>query len=112
MSTDLAEVLAEVSTCITASMGVGVLWKSMGVLCKGDLSIPWSCVASPSACSVKFQLEANMMWRTLQPTRTMGACGLRRRTKGNQEVANASKEPLEMKPILGGRITDKVRQKN
>ena len=38
--TDLAEVLAEVSTCITASIGVGVLWKSMGVGCKGDFSIP------------------------------------------------------------------------
>ena len=89
MSTDLDEVLADVSTCITASMGVGVLWK-------GDLSIAWSCNASPSACSVKFQFldGGKYDWQTLQPTRTMGAWGLRRRTKGNQEVASASKDDL------------------
>ena len=49
--------------------------------------------------SVKYHLEANMSESTLQPTRTIGAWGLRRRTKGNQEVASASKEVLvETKP--------------
>ena len=47
---------------------------------------------------------------TLQPTRTIGAWGLRRRTKGNQEVASASKELLEMKLISGGHIISLTRQ--
>ena len=91
MSTDFAEVLAEVSTCITASIGEAVF-------CNVDFATPWSCDASMSAfCTDETYLfKANMNGNTLQPTRTIGERGLRRRTKGNQKLARASKDDLRV----------------
>ena len=112
MRTDLADVLAEVSTCITASMG------SVGFLLNENLSTFGSSGISASAWGLSI-CPADWQWNscskvqegpdpgkksrsqnsvvTLHPTRTMGVWGLMRRTRGNQEVASASKDDLAIK---------------
>lgn len=122
MRTDLADVLAEVSTCITASMGIVGIIGIVGFLLNENLSSFGSSGISASAWGLSI-CHAGLQWKlcskvqegpdpgkksrsqnsvvTLHPTRTMGVWGLMRRTRGNQEVASASKDDLAIKLGIG-----------
>ena len=122
MRTDLADVLAEVSTCITASMGIVGIVGIAGFLLHENLSTFGSSGISASAWGLSI-CPADLQWKlcskvqegpdprkksrsqnsvvTLHPTRTMGVWGLMRRTRGNQEVASASKDDLAIKQDEG-----------